>query len=130
MAVRPWQHIFDVLNGYLLLGHNLYNNPTKFSESFNFSPIENKEVNVEEIVSSFISVIGTGNYVINTSEENHHEAQILKLNSSKARKRLKWVPKYKIEDAVTKTALWYKDYLINSDVECLCKRELINFIRL
>ncbi|MDA0902621.1 MAG: CDP-glucose 4,6-dehydratase, partial [Proteobacteria bacterium] len=61
-AVRPWQHVLDVLYGYLLLGQKLYENPKEFSESFNFSPIENKEVNVEEVVNSFISAIGSGSY--------------------------------------------------------------------
>ena len=28
-AVRPWQHVFDLLNGYLILGKKLYQNPKK-----------------------------------------------------------------------------------------------------
>jgi CDP-glucose 4,6-dehydratase len=129
-AVRPWQHVLDVLYGYLLLGEKLYNNPMNYSESFNFSPIENMEVNVERVVNKFISVIGRGGYEINSDKTNLHEAQMLKLDSSKAFKKLNWRSKYKIEDAIHKTSDWYRDYLQNSNARTLCENELNNFIKL
>ena len=129
-AVRPWQHVLDVLHGYLLLGQKLYDNPKEFSESFNFSPVENKEVNVEEVVNNFISAIGNGSYEIDLDKANLHEATMLKLDSSKAFKRLNWTPKFKTTEAISKTALWYKDYLEKSDIKTLCQKDLNNFIKL
>jgi CDP-glucose 4,6-dehydratase len=129
-AVRPWQHVLDVLHGYLLLGQKLYDNPREFSESFNFSPVENKEVNVEEVVRNFISEIGSGSYKVDLDKADLHEAGILKLDSSKAIKKLGWMPKYKTGDSISKTAIWYKDYLGNSDMESLCQKDLNNFIKL
>lgn len=35
-AFRPWQHVLDVLYGYLLLSINLFHNPKKYSGSWNF----------------------------------------------------------------------------------------------
>lgn len=40
------------------------------------------------------------------------------------------MPKYKTEDSIFKTAIWYKDYLENSDIESLCKKDFNNFIKL
>ncbi len=129
-AVRPWQHVLDVLYGYLLLGESLCKNPKEFSESFNFSPLENKEIIVEEITKEFISLIGKGSYEIVSSEANLHEATMLKLDSSKAFKKLNWTPKFKTMQAISETALWYKEYLKRSDIESLCQNELNNFIKL
>ncbi len=128
-AVRPWQHVLDVLNGYLILGQKLYENPQEFSEAFNFSLMENQEINVEAIAQQFISVIGKGEYKIDKNKANLHEAQILKLDSSKALKKLNWKPKYKTQDAITNAALWYKSFLTSSNLDSLCQEDLNNFIR-
>ena len=129
-AVRPWQHVLDVLYGYLLLGQNLYNNPKEFSESFNFSPLENKEVVVEEVTKKFISSIGKGSYEIDSSKANLHEANMLKLDCSKAFRMLNWTPKFKTMEAISQTAIWYKNYLEKSDIETLCQNDLDNYIKL
>ena len=128
-AVRPWQHVLDVLYGYLLLAKKLYKNPKEFSESFNFSPLENKEIIVEEITKEFIYSIGKGSYAIDSSKANLHEATMLRLDSSKALKKLNWIPKFKTEQAIKKTALWYKEYLGKSDIDSLCQNELNNFMK-
>ncbi len=129
-AVRPWQHVLDVLYGYLLLGQKLYNNPKDFSESFNFSPLDTRELVVEEVTKNFIAEIGNGSYEVDLSKANLHEASMLKLDSSKAYKILGWVPKFKTTEAISKTAIWYRDYLKELDVELICKNELNNFIKL
>ena len=36
--VRPWQHIFDVLNGYFMVTEKCFKDPLKYSCSWNFGP--------------------------------------------------------------------------------------------
>jgi CDP-glucose 4,6-dehydratase len=129
-AIRPWQHVFDVLHGYLILGEKLYNNPNDFSEAFNFSPIDNKEVIVKEIAEEFISIIGSGKFKIEQSKFDPHETQILKLDSNKAIQNLDWRPKYNIKESIYHTATWYKNYLNESNISVLCKKSLIDFMAL
>lgn len=129
-AVRPWQHVLDVLYGYLLLGERLYKNPKEFSESFNFSPLENKEITVEEVAKKFISSIEKGSYEIDSSKANLHEATILKLDSSKSFRKLNWTPKFRAIEAISETAFWYKEYLKGSDMEELCQAEIQKYINL
>ena len=44
-STRPWQHVFDVLNGYITLAMSLSKNKNLNGESFNFGPkIEKKDV--------------------------------------------------------------------------------------
>ena len=127
-AIRPWQHVFDVLYAYLLLGKKLYEEPKHFSEAFNISPIENKEVTVQELTKEFLTKIGYTNFKIDIEDAKLHEAQSLKLDSSKALSKLTWQPKYDIFETLEKTVSWYKGYLENTNIEILCKQHLQNFL--
>ena len=121
-SVRPWQHVLDVLNGYLLLAYNLIENNKNISAnkngelpSYNFAPIDNKQT-VEYITKVFIESIGKGNYKIKSQNTNKKEMNILRLDSSLARKELLWEEKFDTEEAVKQTALWYREYLNNKDI--------------
>lgn len=120
-SVRPWQHVLDVLYGYLLLGVNLIKNNKNISESlpsYNFAPIDNKQT-VEYITKIFIENIKKGSYKIKTQDTNKtniKEMNILRLDSSLARKELLWEEKFNTEEAIKQTALWYKEYLDDKDI--------------
>ena len=46
-STRPWQHVLEVVYGYLTLGSKLYKNPNLHGEVFNFGP--NKRSNYKVI---------------------------------------------------------------------------------
>lgn len=127
-SVRPWQHIFDVLNGYLILAKKLYENPTQYSEAFNFSRLDDKEITVKEIADCFIKTIKEGSYHIDSNKNNLYEAPMLRLDSSKANSKLGWVTKYDIIDGIKNTAFWYKAFLEKNDIRHLCDQQLSEFI--
>ena len=121
-SVRPWQHVLDVLNGYLSLAYNLIKNNENISAnkngelpSYNFAPIDNK-LTVEYITKVFIESVGRGNYKIKTQNTNKKEMNILRLDSSLARKELLWEEKFDTDEAIKQTALWYREYLNNKDI--------------
>ena len=58
---RPWQHVLEPLNGYLILGMKLFNSPKKFSGSWNFGSKRNTVTNVLTIVKQIIKIWGKGN---------------------------------------------------------------------
>ena len=111
-SVRPWQHVLDVLHGYLLLAQTLYLNDDKIYQSaYNISPSDDRPVTVKEIVECFIGIIGKGSYIINKDVRNPHEAKMLRLDSSKAKEELGWKNLLNTEDTLNLTALWYDAYL-------------------
>lgn len=121
-SVRPWQHVLDVLYGYLLLAYNLIENNKNISEnkngdlpSYNFAPIDNKRT-VEYITKVFIDNIGRGSYKIKSQDTNKKEMNILRLDSSLARKELLWEEKFETDEAIKQTALWYGEYLNNKNI--------------
>lgn len=105
-ATRPWQHVLEPLSGYLLLGKLLYEKGQKFAEAWNFGPSDSSVMTVEEIVKKSIEIWGSGSYVVDSSEQPH-EANLLKLDVSKAEWKLGWHSKIDTKEAIMSTIDWY-----------------------
>ena len=111
-ATRPWQHVLDPLSGYLLLARKLWEEPQAFAEAWNFGPSDEDPIPVGELAHELLSILGRGTIELADAPlEGPHEAHALKLDCSKARARLGWRPRLRIEEALTMTARWYRAYL-------------------
>ena len=106
-ATRPWQHVLEPLAGYLLLAQRMSDDGVSFSEAWNFGPGEDGFMDVENVVKNVISAWGHGQYEI-AADADYHEAQLLKLDISKARTCLKWSPKIDTVTAIANTVEVYK----------------------
>ena len=104
-AIRPWQHVIDVVNGYLKLG--IYNeDKEEVFNSFNFGPSEENEIDVKTLTEKFLSNYDSNSSkIVLDSNENLPESQILRLDSSKSKKILDWEPIMNIDNTVKETAL-------------------------
>ena len=128
-ATRPWQHVFDVIYGYLLLGMNVYENPSKFSNAYNFSPTIENCVSVKDIITK-INNINKIRYEI--IESDLYESSFLSLNSKKARDELGWKCFYDIDKTLNVAYEWYncltdKKNIYNKSIEQYNKyMELVN----
>ncbi len=123
-SVRPWQHVLDVLYGYLLVCYN-----ANVSDSYNFAPIDEGNIyTVEYITKIFIENIGRGSYKINIQDTNKKEMNMLRLDSSLARKELNWKEKFNTKEAIKHTAIWYKEYLNKNDINNITKIQIKNYI--
>ncbi len=107
-AIRPWQHVLEPLSGYLVLAGLLNENPEKLSACYNFGPNKKDHLTVKELVRISIDCWGTGNWIDISDALQPHEAGILKLNISKAKKELNWKPKLNSTEAIRWTIDWYK----------------------
>lgn len=124
-AIRPWQFVLEPLSGYLLLGEKLLTEGARFAEPFNFGPKENEALNVTEVAENICRIYEKGE--IKTDKQIHpHEAQILTLNTDKAKKILGWTPTYTNLEAIEKTVVWYKNFY---DKKCNMYDFTINQIR-
>ncbi len=107
-AVRPWQHVLEPLSGYLLLGKLLNEEPVKFSGAYNFGPLPNDHLPVKKLVEIALECWGNGSWFDNSDKTQLHEAGLLKLDISKAKKELNWQPKLSSKEAIQWTIDWYK----------------------
>jgi CDP-glucose 4,6-dehydratase len=108
-STRPWQHVLEPLGGYLLLAQKLRQSGPIFGEGWNFGPGDSGIADVETVVRRIIDAWGSGTCSCHP-DGGPHEAQLLKLDISKAVARLGWKPTYSIVEAVTATAEWYSSY--------------------
>jgi CDP-glucose 4,6-dehydratase len=109
-AVRPWQHVLELCEGYLELAARLMNGEQGIDDAWNFGPYASNTVTVQRLVDAMLSVWETPNHPIEVKVSTLHEAQVLRLDISKALYRLKWRPRLDIADTLSWTAEWYKAY--------------------
>jgi CDP-glucose 4,6-dehydratase len=105
-AIRPWQHVLDCLNGYLMLiDEQIKNN---LCGEWNFGPEISEKFSVSDLVNEFGMAMGVdgSKWELDTSI-NPHESNYLLLDSSKARDNLGWREKLPFATTVEWTADWY-----------------------
>ncbi|MFA5065956.1 MAG: CDP-glucose 4,6-dehydratase [Dehalococcoidia bacterium] len=109
-SVRPWQHLFEPLNGYLLLASRMYEDGEKYSGAWNFGPYHGSIITVEELAKKLIGYWGSGRCKdLSTQSSNEpHEASLLTLDIAKATNSLNWAPVLNISEAIKYTVNWYK----------------------
>ena len=108
-AVRPWQHVLEPLSGYLMLIEKCWYEPEKFSQAWNFGPQDQDIKSVQWLVDTFLQEWNADlSYCVEERVEEY-EAQLLKLDSSKAQHYLKWQPTLNLPQALHWTIDWYKN---------------------
>jgi len=106
-SVRPWQHVLDCLNGYLMLVDELIQN--NVDGAWNFGPDENQSKTVADVANIAGAVWGAEKSWESDLGNHPHEASMLMLNSNKARTKLGWTDKLMFEESVQWTTNWYKN---------------------
>ncbi len=125
-STRPWEFVLEPLSGYLLLGAKMYENPTEFSEAWNFGPHQDSITSVWEVASILISAYGKGTLLDVSDNTKKHEAELLSLDITKAKYYLGWTPTLDIAETVQMTVDWYKSYY-GVSVYDLCLKQIIDF---
>ncbi len=114
-AIRPWQHVLESLSGYLLLGQKLLEGNDQMADAWNFGPAPTDTLSVAEVLTMLQNNLRGLNWHISCAI-HPHEAQMLVLDSSKAREELGWTPTWDLKQAISKTALWYDAWLASGEV--------------
>ena len=105
-AIRPWQHVLEPLAGYLLLAEHLFSQGDEFAQGWNFGPSDEDAKTVAWIVDKLVATIPNAHWQIE-SQAQPHEANYLKLDSSKARIKLGWQPQWDLETTLQKIMDWH-----------------------
>jgi len=109
-AIRPWQHVLEPLSGYLLLAEKLWDNPRAYAQSWNFGPAPNETQSVLWLVQRLNEYSDRQVSWKIDGEPTLHEANVLTLDSAKARMRLGWKPRWTLNQALSAVVNWYKAY--------------------
>jgi CDP-glucose 4,6-dehydratase len=123
-AVRPWQHVLAPLSGYLVLAQRLVEDGPACAEGWNFGPEESDAKAVGWLANRVSELWGEGARCEGDRGAYPHEATFLKLDSSKARGRLAWRPRWNLDRALAETVAWYRGFYGAADVRALSVRQI------
>lgn len=126
-AVRPWEHVLEPLSGYMMLAQKMWENPTEYCEGWNFGPEQDSVLTVWEVAKAMIENFGHGELKDISARKSLHEANLLMLDITKAKKRLGWKPRLDAKQCALLTSDWYKKYS-SQDVYGLCVEQIEKYI--
>ncbi len=126
-TVRPWQYVLDVLNGYLILAENLYNGKRECASAFNFGPDKSNFVTVRYITNQLSELFDSAQYEV-IPNKSGLETNILKLDSFKAKNRLKWNQFYQLEDVLKLVVDFRKRELLGDKAKSICQNQIELFL--
>ena len=114
--------------GYMLLAEKQYNNKIKILDNcWNFGPNTKNFKKVIEIIKFFKKFINF-EYKIDLNKK-YHETKILKLNSMKAKKILKWHMKWDLNNTLKKTIEWNNLVKKGKSVKSVCESQILSYLK-
>ena len=126
-ATRPWQHVLEPLRGYLTLAERLVTDGARYASAWNFGPQYTDARPVEWIVR-YLAAKWRHTSDWKLDEQQHvHEAQMLKLDWSKAHAELGWQPALTLPDALDSTFAWYQQQADGADARTLCLEQIASY---
>lgn len=125
-AVRPWQHVLEPINGYLLLAQHLWNNPEN-AGAYNFGPNAEHSESVEKVINIARKIYGKGEVIFEERASSFHEATWLSLDTSKANKILGLNQRWTLNESMHKTMMWYMQNINNKNAYELCNNDINDF---
>jgi CDP-glucose 4,6-dehydratase len=114
-AIRPWQHVLEPLRGYLVLAEKLWSQGAAFAGGWNFGPDDTNAKPVRWVVERLVKLWGPDASWVPDTEEHPHEANYLKLDSSKANAHLGWACRLDIDETLEWVVDWYQAFGAGED---------------
>jgi CDP-glucose 4,6-dehydratase len=125
-STRPWQHVLEPLSGYLLLAERLYTAGVPFAGAWNFGPKDEDARPVGWIVERMAEMRSDVIWQCDESIQLH-EANYLKLDSSKANSLLNWQPCWRLKTALQKTLVWHEAWRSEADMRAITLAQIAEY---
>jgi CDP-glucose 4,6-dehydratase len=126
-ATRPWQHVLDPLNGYLVYAEALAATGVANPAALNFGPDLGDEITVAALADIFAQAMGLSKGWVRAEGTFEPEMKLLGLDARAARKAINWVPRLNSRRALDWTAEWYKSFDAGIDIRSASLRQVENF---
>lgn len=130
-ATRPWQHVLEPVSGYLLHAHALLQAGDDAPAALNFGPDPADVRTVDDVVRRFLAAMQPhGTELVIDEDRTGAEAKALTVDSTLARSALAWCPVWGANDAVDRTAAWYRAWLSGErDLRAVSIAQLSEYVR-
>ena len=126
--IRPWQHVIEPIYGYIILAEKLFLNQIGSMEnSWNFGPKNNSFIKVYQLLDKINKIKKLKK--ISLKKNNYKETEILKLNSNKSKKYLKWIQKWDINETIKKILEWNENYINKKNILKTCEAQIKSYFK-
>lgn len=125
-SIRPYQHVLEPLNAYLLIAEKQYYDK-KYEGCYNVGPDDQDCVATGKLTDLFCEKWGQGLSWINQYDGGPHEANFLKLDCSRMKKIFNWEPRWNIETAIDKTVEWTKVFIEKGNIPKIMDKQIEQF---
>lgn len=127
-AVRPWQHVLEPLSGYLAVAERLCAAPKTPWDGWNFGPDGGSERTVLEVARGVTALWERPDLLQVDADPNQpHEAGLLTLDSTKARHRLGWRPRWGFQETLKQTVAWYRAHAAGQDMAAFTREQIARY---
>lgn len=125
-SVRPYQHVLEPLVAYLRIVAG-QEQDSALAGWYNIGPDDKDCVTTGELVSLFAESWGDGFMFEVGNVDGPHEANFLKLDNTKAKKKLGWHPIWGVREAIARTVEWTREWMDSGDIAAsICMDKQIN----
>jgi len=128
-SIRPWQHVLEPLRGYLMLAEQLAGGEAGADDGWNFGPDRNDERPVIDVADAIVGALGKGDIEILQDQPDLHEAELLRLDSTKAQK-IGWSTILDFAQTIKMTADWYADWMNGAPPVELCGEQIDSYMKM
>jgi CDP-glucose 4,6-dehydratase len=104
----------EAIYGYITLAINLNKNSSLHGEAFNFGPSNYQNYEVISVIKLMKEYWQNVSWKLHKNNKIFKESSLLKLNSKKAKKILKWKSVLTFKENISLVANWYKNFYLNS----------------
>ena len=127
-AVRPWQHVLDCVNGYVVLAEALIAGDGR--GEWNFGPGRESFVDVGSIATLVAELWGSNQSWTTDTGDHPHEANLLALDATKAESQLAWHNRLSFRESVAWTVDWARAAANGADPRQTTIDQIAEFERL
>ncbi len=128
-SIRPWQHVLDPLNGYLLLATKMLEGEEETADAWNFGPDGDKMPTVRQVAEMMMAAWGRTIPIEVVPDDNYHESKMLRLDCIKSKSSLDWHPRLNMDRAIGFTVDWYKAWSEGQDMFKITNNQIETFWR-
>ncbi len=127
-ATRPWQHVLEPLNGYLMLAERLFEHGHDFAGAWNFGPPAESEATVGDVAHRLYEFWKAEFDWERDPDPGPPESTFLKLDASKARTYLGWQPMLDLDTTLSWIVEWFQRYRDGEDAKQACMNDIRRFM--
>ncbi len=127
-STRPYQHVLEPVTAYLMIVKAQYEDPT-LASWFNVGPDDCDCVTTGDIVNMFCTKWGNIKRVDRIDPNAPHEANFLKLDSSKLKKTFGWKPTWHIDETIDRICEWNRVWFADGNIPEIMDKQIADFLK-